>query len=264
MPWAREDLALRQDPFPHGHLDDFLPAALYQRLVETFVAPEQDPDLEILGKRKKRLRFNAPPGPKRMTDRSPDWAEYLEFLALDGVQAAALDWLRRLIPLDSLPEGPYRALYALRHELRPDQLVWSCEFSTLDPGVYLPPHSDSTDKLLTFVHHFAPEGWQRDWDGGTQIYTAKDPAQNLNFSNFFLTYDRVTVLDHCAYQPNRLFFFAKTPAAWHGVAPVGPDATLPRRSFNFSLRTHPEATLPPRMAGLIAEIQAQEAAAFAR
>lgn len=264
MPWARADLTLRQDPFPQGHVDNFLPASLYQRLAAAFVEPELHPDLEILGKGKKRLRFTAPRGPAGLAEQAPAWADFLAFLDREDIRAAALDWVRRLIPLGNLPEGPYRALYALRHALRPDQLCWSCEFSSLDPGVSLPPHSDSTDKLLTFVHYFASEAWQDDWGGGTQVYAAKDPAQNLNFSNFFLTQDKVTVLDNCGYRPNRLFFFAKTPAAWHGVAPVSPATALARRSFNFSLRTAPEVDLLPRMTELMTEIHALEAAAFVR
>lgn len=262
MPWAHVPSHLAQEPYFYGWIDDMLPLPLYDQLADSFVEPETHPALNVLGKGKKRVSFMIPPVTDSFGDVGGAWRNLLDYLSDLETRAAALDWVRRSLPLDALPEGPYRELFALRHALTPDQLCWYCEYSSLDPSVLLPPHSDSTDKLLIFVLYFAPHGWQAEWDGGTEVYTAADPAQNHNFSNFFLPHERVARVDRCDYRANRAFFFVKNHAAWHGVSPVNPAATAPRRSFNFSLRIRPDADLPPRMVELMADIRAQEARAF--
>jgi hypothetical protein len=239
-----------------------LPQPLYDQLAGSFVVPETHTALNVIGKGKKRVSFLMPPVPDSLGNVAAPWRDLLDHLSHQDIRAAALDWVRRALPLDALPEGPYRELFALRYALTPDQLCWYCEYSSLDPSVFLPPHSDSTDKLLIFVLYFASDGWRADWGGGTEIYAAADPAQNLNFSNFFLPHGHVTRVDRCDYRANRAFFFVKNHAAWHGVSPVKSAATAPRRSFNFSLRIRPDAELPPRMVELMADIRAQEARAF--
>ena len=264
MPWERNDVTLCRAPYPYGWVSDFLPTALYTKLASSFVEPDTHPGLEVLGKRKKRVSFMTPPTPDSLGEIPSEWQDFLDLLSREKTIARALDWVRHLIPLDALPEGPYRELFALRHALTPDQLCWYCEFSSLDASVFLPPHSDSTDKLLIFVLYFTPDGWQEYWDGATEVYSALDADQNGNFSNFFLSHDRVALLDRCDYLPNRAFFFVKNHAAWHGVSPVRSEATLKRRSFNFSLRVRPDAVLSPRMVALIDEVRAREALTFPR
>lgn len=262
MPWGRGGFTTTMSPYPYGWLDDFLPSELYENLEDSFVSPDSHPDLNVLGKGKKRISFHVPPTPGLLGDFSPDWKDFLEFLSRREVRADALEWVRNILPLESIPHGSYRELFALRHLLTPDQVNWYCEFSSLDPAVYLPPHTDSVDKLLVFVLYFAPQGWRQEWGGGTEVYSAHDEACNNNFSNFFLPHERVTRVDRSDYRPNRVFFFAKNQMAWHGVSPVSSSATLPRRTFNFSLRVRPDADLPQQMMDLMAAIRQFETGAF--
>ncbi|TCK31154.1 hypothetical protein EV667_1259 [Ancylobacter aquaticus] len=253
---------LHAEPFPYGWIDSYLPQDIYDALERSFVMPDLHPGLDTLKKGKKRVSFRMPPVPDTLAGLDPVWRDYLSALASREFLAHCLEWTRQLMPLDSLPEGPYRELFRLRQALTPDQVELQCEFSSIEGGALLPPHSDSTDKLLIFVHYFAQEQWVEGWGGATEIYSPPKPAQRVNFSNFFLPRDQVDLIGSSAFRPNRLFFFAKNDRAWHGVSALSPESNLPRRSFNFSLRIRADAKIDPAIEGLQARIRTQEQQAF--
>lgn len=255
--------ALHREPFPYGWIDGYLPAELYEALDRSFIMPDQHPALDTLKKGKKRISFRMPPVPPLLEGIDPAWRGFLEALSARDFLSHCLDWTRQLVPLDSLPEGPYRDLFRLRHQLTPEQVEMQCEFSSIEDGAVLPPHADSADKLLVFVFYFAQEQWREEWGGATEIYRPLDPAHAINFSNFFLTREQVKLAGSSAFRPNRLFFFAKTDRAWHGVSALSPGAALPRRSFNFSLRIRADAKADPAMARLQETIRTLEQRAFA-
>lgn len=264
MPWSRKDTPLKDSPYPYGWLDKFIPEQDYKMLFDNFVAPDHHPDASVLGHGKKRVLFTTPPIQDALGPLPLPWQTLLQALSSAEVIKQAFDWARTLTAAQDMPSAEYEELIALRNGLSDNDVFWQCEFSSMDPGVLLPPHSDSTDKILIFVWYFAPEGWVPNWGGETEVYAANDPAQNRNWSNFFLQRDHVIKLDRSRYMPNRLFFFAKTPAAWHGVSPLSSAAALPRLSFNFSLRIKPDAVVSQRMVDLMAQIKCQESVAFAQ
>ncbi len=262
MPWARKEAYVSTEPYPYGWVDGFLPADLYDRLSASFVSPDQNKNSDTLGRGKKRVLFTTPPMPTHLEEMPEDWIGFLDALSDRNTMAQAFDWARSLTPAETAEPG-YQELFALRNALSVDDLYWQCEFSSMDANVLLPPHSDSTDKILIFVHYFAPDGWQAEWGGETEVYSAKNPAQNRNWSNFFLNHAQVETLAKCRFLPNRLFYFVKTQAAWHGVSPLSAATSLPRRSFNFSLRIKPDAKVPARLTEVMAEIKARESGVFA-
>ena len=258
---ASRAATLHREPFPFGWIDDYLPAALYQALESGFISPDGHPEAGTLGKGKKRIVFTVPPRPTALGPMSDAWENWLTAIGSLDFRAHCLAWVRELLPLETFASGPYRELFRLRQALGPDDVELQCEFSTLGPGVFLPPHSDSSDKILTFVHYFAPAGWQAAWDGATEVYLPADPRQTVNFSNFFLPREAVACIARSDYRPNRLFFFVKNDRSWHGVAPLSQATALPRPSFNFSLRIK-AGRVDADMAALEAAIRAAEQPAF--
>lgn len=255
-------VTLHRAPFPYGWIDDYLPQELYVALEQTFVMPDSHPALDTLKKGKKRISFRMPPVPALLDGLDPVWRGFLDTLSSRDFLNHCLEWTRQLVPLETLPEGPYRDLFRLRQQLTPEQVELQCEFSSIEDAAVLPPHADSTDKLLIFVFYFAQEQWREAWGGATEIYRPLNPAQAINFSNFFLAREQVEVAGSSAFRPNRLFFFAKTDRAWHGVSALDPAASLPRRSFNFSLRIRADAKVDPAMGRLQDLIRAHEQRAF--
>lgn len=254
--------ALHHDPFPFGWIDHYLPAPLYEALNAGFPSPDAHPGADTLGKGKKRIVFTVPPLPMTLGPMADAWTHWLAAIGSREFRAHCLAWAHQFLPLETLAGEIYRDLFRLRQALGPDDVEMQCEFSTMAKEVFLPPHSDSPDKILTCVHYYAPAGWDERWDGATEIYRPADPRHAVNFSNFFLTRDAVACVDRSAYRSNRLFFFVKNDRAWHGVAPLSPATALPRRSFNFSLRIKADR-VHAEMAALEAAIRAAEQPAFA-
>jgi len=252
---------LHHEPFPFGWIDDYMPPALYQALEAGFISPDDHPEASTLGKGKKRIVFTVPPRPQKLGPMSEEWESWLAAIGSREFRMHCLAWVRELLPLVTLAEGPYRDLFRIRQALGPDDVEMQCEFSTLGPGVFLPPHSDSPDKILTLVHYFAPAGWEAAWGGATEVYQPADARQMFNFSNFFLSRDAVKSVASSPYRPNRLFFFVKNDRSWHGVAPLSQATALPRPSFNFSLRIKADS-VSADMAALEAAIRAAEQPAF--
>ena len=110
----------------------------------------------------------------------------------------------------------------------------NCEFSMLQRDTWLPPHTDSTDKILTFMLYFPQHNWSADWGGGTQIYRPLDEKYNSNWSNSRLPPSHTDLVFDSEFRANRLFFFAKSANSWHGVKRLDCPRELLRRSFNFA------------------------------
>jgi hypothetical protein len=99
----------------------------------------------------------------------------------------------------------------------------------------LPPHTDSTDKILVFLLYFPSEDWQAEWGGGTQVYRPRDKRYDANWSNSRLPRKDVDIVFDSGFKSNRLFFFVKSVNSWHGVAPMTCPEGVVRRSFNFAV-----------------------------
>ena len=153
---------------------------------------------------------------------------------LENIRRWAIDYVR---PFRSpAPNGsPYLRLLGDRPALRDWTGDVTCEFSMLKRDTMLPPHTDSTDKILVFLLYFPSEEWQSEWGGGTQIYRPRDKHLDANWSNSRLPRTDVELVFDSGFKPNRLFFFVKSANSWHGVAPLACPEGVLRRSFNFAL-----------------------------
>lgn len=257
-------IVLSRDPYLHGFVDEYLPADLYHELSEAFIDPATHPDMEVLGRGKKRLLFRAPPVPESIASVAPRWSEAAGSVASQEFRDDCWQWLHERAPIASQPEGPYRELMRARLATDPRSLVVQCEFSSMQDGVFLPPHSDSTDKVISFVLYFAPPQWQRSWGGGTEVYEPKDPERRFNWNNHFLDPSEMRTSFVCEFAPNRLFFLVKGCNAWHGVSPLAAPPGVQRRSFNFSLLIPDDVMAASSCAPHHAEILRREAEIYRR
>jgi hypothetical protein len=260
---GESEIRLFNDPFLYGYVDHYLPEDLYHRLSEAFIDPATHPNLNVLARGKKRVVFCAPPVPDFIAGASLLWAEAIGAITSHAFLVDCGTWLREHAPLAPQPEV-YRSLMDERLKIDPRCLGMQCEFSTMQDGVLLPPHSDSTDKVISFILYFAPPEWRPEWGGATEIYEPRDPRHRGNWSNVFLPASDMRTVFRSRFEPNRLFFFVKGYNAWHGVSPVTAPAAMQRRSFNFSL-VIPKALMgqSPR-AALEAEIRRLEAGIYAK
>ena len=225
------------EPFAHGYIDNYLPQEEFRALREGFVDPVGHPMGSVLGHGKRRIVFRAPPLPEFMQGAgiAPAILGLIEGVASPSFIDDCWDWsVGRDAPYPNAPPA-YAALLADRRGLGPADAEMQCEFSSLSDGVFLPPHADSTDKVLSCILYLGPDEWPGDWGGATEIYVAKDDRHKNNWNNAFLKREQMSVARAIEFKANRLVFFVKGSNAWHGVAPVRAPQGVERRSFNFSL-----------------------------
>lgn len=250
--------ATRPGTFPFGHVDDYLDPESLAVLTATFLEPASHPDLNVLGKGKKRLVFRAPPVPALAADAGAAWAAAIAELASRDHMAETWEWVRGVYERLDLPDGQYADIVRERCRLDVDDLVLQMEFSSLEAGSHLPPHTDAPDKLVSCVLYLPDADWDPSWGGETVIYRPVDERRSDNWCSRSSSVDGMHELDTIGFTANRMFWFVKTHDSWHGVTPVTAPAGIGRRSFNVSLAISPAALAHPDLARLQGEIDARE------
>jgi hypothetical protein len=256
------DVTTIDGPFPFGYIDDYLDPESLSLFTTTFLDPASHADVNVLGKGKRRLMFRAPPVPAIVADAGPAWAEAITHLAGRDFMGGTWDWVRGVYEGLDLPE-PYAALVRERCRLDVDDLVLQMEFSSLETGAHLPPHTDAPDKLISCVLYLPDSPWDAAWGGETVAYRPLDETRVDNWCSRSTAVDGMRVIGAVPFVPNRMFWFVKTHDSWHGVTPVTAPPGVGRRSFNVSLAIRPEALARPALATLQQDIEARESALHA-
>jgi hypothetical protein len=230
------------EPFPYFMIDDYLPAALYQAARASFPAGVET---DQYGNRKQV--FSQHRHPERVA----------QFLAGDEVWRALVDFfgsdaylqdLRRYLgPALGRARGLAGSMRWRRRAAQPvlplvDRPVsFGYEFSLLEDGAYLYPHTDAPAKLVSLLLYFPPDDWRPEFGGATELYRPKDPRHERNWMNRNLGFDDVELVYRSEFRPNRLFGFVKSANSLHGVAPVTCGPGRLRLSFNFNVVIDPAA-----------------------
>lgn len=251
-------------PFPYGYVDNYLPADSLAELEPRFLDPVDHQSTNVLGKGKKRVAFRSPPLPAVVSEAGPDWVDAVRTLSSPEFLGPTWDCIRSLLAAEALPAGPYQDLVAELLSLSVSDLVVQFEFSSMEEGAYLPPHTDAADKLLSCVLYMPRDVWQPEWGGATEVYVplgvGTDEKPRPNWGNRIGTRENFRTVDTIDFVPNRMFWFIKTANSWHGVSPVNAPPGIGRRSFNFSLALQPETLARPGLAQLIRRVSEFEEA----
>jgi hypothetical protein len=113
--------------------------------------------------------------------------------------------------------------------------IISFEFSRLENGASVPPHTDAPEKLATLILYFADPRWRREWGGGTRFYRPKHKALLRNWHNLRVPFDQLdTVMDN-EFVGNRLFIFAKSADSYHGLPEIHCPPDIARNSVNVNV-----------------------------
>ena len=231
--FSKSSINAFRDPFVYGYIDNFLSDELYALLSENFIDPSSTQDLEVFTSGKRRALFKTPPLPSFVGNEI--WLDFLAEISSQEYLDDCFNWVAGNQIADK--EKLYQPLLQERLRIDKRNLGLQCEFSSLNSGTLLKPHTDSTDKFLSCVLYFSPPNWDSRWGGGTDVYKPKSEKFNFNWGNKILSLDQMDKVFTCAYKPNRLFFFIKSYNSWHGISEVRQPPGFERRSFNFALRS---------------------------
>jgi hypothetical protein len=118
------------------------------------------------------------------------------------------------------------------------------EFSSMRGDHFLPPHTDSPDKLISLMLYFPEAKIADDPDAGTEFYAVKPGKaefsgwragmKSQDMDEFFESYELIRKLPFSA---NKLYGFIKSDRSWHGIRRLSIDAGIERRSLNINYST---------------------------
>ncbi|MBC8031795.1 MAG: hypothetical protein H7Z16_17055 [Pyrinomonadaceae bacterium] len=226
-----ENVSVRHEPFTVFYIRDLLWPPFYRELAETFPLLSDFRHRETLGN---KYLLTEAEGERYydFVNAYPPWRRFHAEIKSIDFKEQVLSFLR-----SNTTEG-------LRDSDSAGGFTSQFEFSVLPTnGGSQRPHTDSPRKVVTLVLSLMKEGeWNPDWGGGTSICTPKDNALRSNYSNQYLDFADVEVIDTFPFMPNAGVMFVKTDVSWHCVTPITlPDQTLIRKTVAISLYHGEEA-----------------------
>jgi hypothetical protein len=116
------------------------------------------------------------------------------------------------------------------------------EFSYLEAGCYLPPHTDVTGKLISLMLYFPDDGVKYPSTAGTEFYRGRNNTKaesgwttgmmdKESSRKFFEKHETFYTSE---FGPNKLVGFIKTSDSWHGVHHLELPPNASRRSLNIN------------------------------
>lgn len=219
------NVSIRHEPFTVFYLRDFLRPSFYRELAETFPVLSEFRYRGTLGN--KYLLTEAEREPYYdFVNAYPPWQRFHAEIKSIDFREQVLAFLRSNSS-DGVENGRPAGSFTSRFE-----------FSVLPTnGGSQRPHTDSPSKVVTLVLSLMKEGeWDPDWGGGTSICTPRDNTLRSNYSNKYLDFDDVEVIDTFPFLPNAGVMFVKTAVSWHCVTPINLPINGPiRKTVAISL-----------------------------
>jgi hypothetical protein len=226
-----DSVSVRHEPFSVFYIRDFLRPSFYRELAEAFPLLSHFRYRETLGNKYLLTESEGEPY-YDFIKANPAWQKFYTEIKSINFRSQVLSFLRSHMG-QGIQDGELAGSFTSRFE-----------FSALTTnGGSQRPHTDSPRKVVTLALSLMKEGeWIPDWGGGTSICTPKDRTLYLNYSNQYLDFDDVEVIDTFPFLPNACVMFVKTSVSWHCVTPINlPDDTPIRKTVAISLYHGDEA-----------------------
>ncbi|MGH8487904.1 MAG: hypothetical protein ACREXS_03250 [Gammaproteobacteria bacterium] len=226
-----DNVSVRHEPFTVFYIRDLLWPPFYLELAETFPLLSQFRYRETLGN-KYLLTESEGESYYDVIKAFPPWQKFYAEIKSINFREQVLSFLRSHMS-EEIQDGELAGRFTSRFE-----------FSALPTnGGSQRPHTDSPRKVVTLVLSLMKDGeWNPDWGGGTSICTPKDRTLYSNYSNQYLDFDDVEVIETFPFVPNACLMFVKTSVSWHCVTPINlvDDAPI-RKTVAMSLYHRDEA-----------------------
>ena len=239
------------EPFFVCEIEDFLKPHIYYELARTFpsVGLFGQPDgggKEAIDSRSKVTR-------DFILD-TPVWFDFIESINNHKTSLVLKEYLEKYIPerknfknREWLTEEDF---YFSDKKLKKSQKLdvnlvrYSFEFSHLKYGTYIPPHTDSMDKVVSMILYF-PDleiDWSR-YECGTCFLKPKKNGMTYSthesihlkgekLNSFRQNYE---IFHYAEFVPNKFLLFLKNDVSWHEVKPqIHPDP-LTRKAFIINM-----------------------------
>ena len=237
-----ENAQYRYDPYPLSLLQPALDEGFYDDLCATYPSRDVFEYMPHLGNKYSLRRSHK--AYHEFIAATPPWKKFYgeimkpEFIeqTLAACKAHNLDLDLRRYKVVSGKKGKRTSV--LNRVRRIKELNARFEFSMMgSAGGNIRPHTDSSNKLITFVLTIVRPGeWDTAWGGGTDVVWPIDRTRSFNRANRMMGFDEVETLFTYAFNPNQCLLFVKTDTSWHAVAPMqGPSAEITRKTITINI-----------------------------
>lgn len=237
-----ENAEYRYDPYPLCVVQPALDEDFYHDLCATYPSIETFEYMPHLGNKYSLRRSH-----KAYHDfiaATPPWKKFYDEImkpsfietTLDTFKAHNLDLdLRRY----RIVSGQNRKRVTVLNRVRRiKELNARFEFSMMGAeGGNIRPHTDSANKLITFVLTIVEPGdWDKAWGGGTDVVWPRDRTKSFNRANKMMDFSEVETLFTYEFNPNQALAFVKTDNSWHAVAPMtSPSSEVTRKTITINI-----------------------------
>lgn len=191
---------------------------------------------------------------------SPVWRELYQYFSKPSV-VAAFYALTQLVPSERniLERNPWQLCSRLEQKgffqkwvsrfgslkaklLGRTQVYLTFEFSYMEQGCHIPPHTDLPEKLISLMIYFPEDNIHYPLGTGTEFYSTKiddvDQAswdsswkKDNELKEFFEQHD---IFYTSPFTENKLVGFVKSSNSWHGVRQLNLPENVTRRSLNIN------------------------------
>ena len=226
------------DPFCFFHVTDYLPPEKYSILCDSF--PNDEWFVQVIEGDKRRFSSSGTPEVFREFCRKyPVWQELFETFASQAI----VDDIHALVRRGLVESRGRRGLRAwcdganagMSEAIAKQPVKVVFEFSRLEKGSFVPPHTDGTSKLVSLMLYFPHAEWDESYGGSTVFYRPKNPAANWNWHNRRVAFEDVVPFHVNKFVPNKLVGFLKSKNSYHGVPPIICPPGTCRNSLNINV-----------------------------
>jgi Rps23 Pro-64 3,4-dihydroxylase Tpa1-like proline 4-hydroxylase len=226
------------DPFCHFQIENYLPTSMYQSLLESFPEPRWFPD-KVEGDKNRLHSLYSSHILRQFCRQYPAWQEFMDFLN-------SRLFLRDLYGLVWHGLVKSRGFLNSRRwcDATTDNLLLAVikqpvkiqfEFSRLEKGSFVPPHTDAPDKLVSLLLYFPDPEWRENYGGNTDFFRPKKSELEYNWDNRRVPVEEVVPFFSSPFTPNRLVGFLKSRNSYHGVKPITCPEDMARNSLNINV-----------------------------
>lgn len=245
-----------EQPFPVFEIKDFLKAKDYDRLNNEFPNKAIFPKAHSRGN--KSYLDNQQQELFDFLARTPAWREFYDIFHRPDVVAQFYrlansfpsersDRERQAWKLTHDPRLPRKRGYSRFHNalgrlVRYTPVSLGFEFSYLDKGCFIPPHTDNATKLLSLMIYFPDEGVDYGQGAGTDFFKGRNGCEAWKEWRVSLLdehraaefYKEHETFYSSPFIGNKLVGFLKTSDSWHGLQALDIPQGATRRSLNVN------------------------------
>jgi len=225
------------EPYPVCYANNFFSEVDYLTLAQSYPETELFQHMPTLGEKYSLSERNNSENYHRFLTQEPLWGKLHAFVKSERFIDDTLAFLKDANIDLGLKRHRYNGrLGASRASLLSrikgrQELSARFEFSAMSgQGGNIRPHTDSPNKLITFVISMnAPGEWNEAWGGGTQVCLPKDRTKIYNHVNRYMDFEDVDVIKSYGFVANQCLLFIKTYNSWHQVTPINAPPGAPLR-----------------------------------